>query len=116
MSLVSAPQTIALLGGTGPEGTGLAARFAAAGERVVIGSRVADRAQSVAHELEMHLAQTQPEISITGTTNEEAARAATLVFLCVPYSGQTAVLSACGGVMSGKIAVSVVAPIAFVKG
>lgn len=113
---MSATRTISLLGGTGPEGKGLAARFAAAGERVMIGSRSAERAKSAADEVASLVGESGPVSEVSGASNQEAARVGTLVFLCVPFSGQAAVLSQCAGVLAGKIAVSVVAPIAFVNG
>ena len=113
---MSATRTISLLGGTGPEGKGLAARFAAAGEQVVIGSRSAERAKSAADEVGRLFGEPGVVPAVSGVSNQEAAREGTLVFLCVPFSGQAAVLSQCTDLLADKIAVSVVAPITFANG
>ena len=76
--------TIAVLGGTGKEGKGLAYRWAKAGYRILIGSRYSEKAVTVASEI-MELL--EGESSIVGTTNHEAATQADIVVLTVPYSG-----------------------------
>lgn len=83
--------TIAIIGGTGDEGFGLALRWVRAGEDVVIGSRSAERGQSAAEKAADILglgsgAGTRGAIS--GTTNEEAAARSGMVFVTVPYAGQ----------------------------
>ena len=103
---------LAFLGGTGPEGKGLALRLALAGAAVVIGSRDAERASAAAREL-MLLA---PEASIQGTDNGDAASRAELVFLTVPYKGQRPMLELLGGQLSGKVVVDVIAPMLFEPG
>jgi len=75
---------IAILGGTGPEGTGLANRLARAGEHVVIGSRDAQRAQDVAKKLR---AQIGGSAQIGGTDNASAAAQCEVAVLTVPFSG-----------------------------
>jgi NADPH-dependent F420 reductase len=105
---------IGILGGTGPEGRGLGLRFALAGERVILGSRDAGRGREAAGSLARHL--TEASGRVEGATNAECARACGLVVLAVPYSGQSAVLGEVGPNLAGKIAVSVVAPLAFVDG
>jgi len=75
---------LAFLGGTGPEGKGLALRLALASESIIIGSRDARRAQGVADEL----ARSAPSSSIQGAENADAAAGAEVVFLTVPYEGQ----------------------------
>ena len=66
---------IAILGGTGEQGRGLARRFALAGHPVIIGSRVHDRAHAVAREIGH---------DVRGLANRDAAREATLVIAAVP--------------------------------
>jgi len=82
-------QKIAILGGTGPEGTGLANRFARAGEFVVIGSREAARAQEVAAKLRAEIG---GAVQIEGADNAAAAAQCDVAFLTIPFSGQAALL------------------------
>jgi len=80
---------IAILGGTGAEGTGLANRLARAGEQIVIGSRDAQRAQETAARLREQIgASTQVE----GTDNATAAAQCEVALLTIPFSGQAALL------------------------
>lgn len=103
---------LAFLGGTGPEGRGLAIRLALAGEEVVIGSRDAARASTAAAEL-LLLA---PGARITGTANADAAAQADTIFLTFPYEGQKPTLLALGEALDGKIVVNVIAPMEFQRG
>jgi NADPH-dependent F420 reductase len=80
---------IAILGGTGPEGTGLANRFARAGEFVVIGSREAARAQEVAAKLRAEIG---GAVQIDGADNAAAAAQCDVAILTIPFSGQAALL------------------------
>ena len=80
---------IAILGGTGPEGSGLANRFARAGERVVIGSREAARAEDAAKQLREQIG---PAAQIEGADNAAAVGQCDVAVLTVPFSGQTALL------------------------
>jgi 8-hydroxy-5-deazaflavin:NADPH oxidoreductase len=80
---------IAILGGTGAEGTGLANRFARAGEFVVIGSRDAARARETAERLRREIG---GPVQIEGTDNVVAASQCDVAFLTVPFSGQAALL------------------------
>jgi NADPH-dependent F420 reductase len=82
-------RTVAILGGTGPEGCGLANRLARAGERVLIGSRDAQRAQDVAKQLRDQIGGTA---EIGGTDNASAAAQCELALLTVPFSGLPALL------------------------
>lgn len=103
--------TIAIIGGTGPQGKGLALRFARAGVPVVIGSRDAGRAAEVAAELSGQLS--QGSAGISGAANDGAVEAAeSIVVLSVPYSGHDATLSAIKPAMAGKILVDIVVPLA----
>ena len=103
---------LAFLGGTGPEGKGLALRFALAGEEVVIGSRDAGRATEAAQSL-LELA---PGAAISGDVNEGAAGAASIIFVTVPYEGQRALLEQLVSPLAGKLVVTAVAPMSFARG
>lgn len=78
---------IAVIGGTGEEGHGLAVRWARAGYSIVIGSRDADRAETAAAEMR----ELVPDGDITGMANPEAAAACEIVVVTVPFSGQAAI-------------------------
>ena len=78
---------VAIIGGTGPEGKGLAARWARAGETIIIGSRDAQRAQEAATQI---AAETGGQLS--GMENTAAVAAANVVVLTVPFVGQAALL------------------------
>ena len=103
---------LAFLGGTGPEGKGLALRLAMAGESVIIGSRDAGRAQEAADEL-LSLA---PEASIAGAVNSEAASQCDVVFLTMPYNGMSPTIAGVGDALDGKTVVTVIAPMRFERG
>jgi len=100
-------KTVAVLGGTGNEGPGLARRWAKAGYTVIIGSRQAEKAERVAAELNEMLG----ENLLTGLANEDAARAADLCVLTVPYSAQGPTLAALKEILQGKILVDVTVPL-----
>jgi 8-hydroxy-5-deazaflavin:NADPH oxidoreductase len=99
--------TVAVLGGTGKEGSGLAARWARSGYRVLIGSRDAQRAQQKADELNTALGGSY----LIGTDNHSAAQEAAIVVLSVPYDAHTATLEALKDVVQGKIVVDVTVPL-----
>ena len=80
---------IAILGGTGPEGSGLAARWAFAGQQIVIGSRDAARAAETAKLLRARLGS---NAKVEGTDNASAVAQCEVVVLTVPFSGQAALL------------------------
>ena len=103
---------LAILGGTGPEGKGLALRLAMAGETPIIGSRDAGRGADAAEEL----AQSVPGVVIKGSDNAGAVASADVVFLAFPYDGQRPVLEDLGAALKGKIVVSVIAPMKFERG
>jgi len=97
---------IAVLGGTGPEGSGLGLRWAAAGHQVIIGSRLAEKGAGIAEELK----ETFPKGIFSGTDNLSAAAAADVSVLTVPYAAQEPTLAHIKEVLKGKILVTVVAP------
>ena len=103
---------LAFLGGTGPEGKGLALRLAMAGEAVVMGSRDAGRAQEAAAEL-LALA---PGRTISSAVNAAAAAQAEVVFLTMPYSGMSPTIAGVGDALAGKTVVTVIAPMRFARG
>ena len=103
---------LAILGGTGPEGKGLALRLAMAGEGVVIGSRDATRASDAAEALK----ELAPNLKVTGEVNDVAAQQGDMVFLTVPYEGQAPLLEQVSSVLTGKVVVNVVAPMVFNRG
>ena len=80
---------IGILGGTGPEGSGLAARWAAAGEHVIIGSRDASRAAETAQLLRTRVG---PTAKIDSAENAAAVEQCEIVVLTVPFSGHAALL------------------------
>ena len=82
-------RTIAILGGTGPAGTGLALRWARAGETIILGSRDAQRAQEAAEKIKQKAG---PDARVSGMENAAACAASDLLVLTVPFEGQAALL------------------------
>jgi NADPH-dependent F420 reductase len=80
---------IAILGGTGPAGMGLALRWARAGETIFIGSRDAERAQEAATNIRK---KSGDNARVSGMENSAACAAADLLVLTVPFEGQAALL------------------------
>jgi len=99
---------IAVLGGTGKEGKGLAYRWAKAGYRVLIGSRSSERAVTAASEI-MELL--EGASSLVGTTNLEAAQQADIVVITVPYSAHRETLESVRDALKGKLLIDVTVPI-----
>ena len=89
---------LAFLGGTGPEGRGLALRYALAGKQVFIGSRDPARGSEAAEKLE----EKWPGIAAKGGGNDEAARLGEVVFICVPYVAQESLLTEAVGLAGGE--------------
>lgn len=102
---------IGVVGGTGPQGRGLAYRWARHGHRVVIGSRSVDRAAQAATEIAERL----PGADVTGASNVQAASAADVVVLAVPYDGHDDLVDDLAPVLEGKVVVSCVNPLGFDK-
>lgn len=102
-------QTIAVVGGTGPQGRGLAYRFALAGHQVVLGSRDAGRAGEKADEINAKL----DDATVTGATNADAAAGADVVLLAVPWDGHADLVSSLADQLAGKIVISCVNPLGF---
>jgi NADPH-dependent F420 reductase len=108
MSPESALPVIAVVGGSGKEGRGLAYRLSKAGYSVVIGSRSEERAQLVANSLResMHHA-----VSVRGATNVVATEQASIVLLTVPYDAHYATLESLKAVMPGKLLIDATVPL-----
>jgi|TARA_B100001964_G_scaffold221999_1_gene266506 hypothetical protein len=97
---------IAILGGTGALGSGLALRWAQAGHQVTLGSRDGARAAEVATQLSQKVNR-----KITGTSNEEAAASAELVVITVPYASHEAIINSVQNHLTGKILIDVTVPL-----
>jgi 8-hydroxy-5-deazaflavin:NADPH oxidoreductase len=105
---------IAILGGTGPEGSGLANRFARAGEHIVIGSRDGARAQEAALQLRERIG---AAVNVDGTDNATAAAQCEVVVLTLPFSGQAALLKSLKNVWrAGTIVIDTTVPLAATLG
>jgi len=102
--------TVGVLGGTGPQGKGLAYRWARAGQRVVLGSRSAERGAAAAAELAAFPGADAGELS--GGDNELAA-GCDVVVAALPYEGHAETLTALRGRLAGRILVDCVNPLGF---
>ncbi|GIK80308.1 MAG: NADPH-dependent F420 reductase [Pseudorhodoplanes sp.] len=99
--------TIAILGGTGNEGSGLAFRFAHAGFRVIVGSRDAVKAKTTADELNGALT----DAKVEGADNGAAAAACDIAILTVPFAAQGATVMPLKDALTGKILVDATVPL-----
>ena len=107
-------RTIAVIGGTGPQGKGLAYRFAQHGHDVLLGSRTADRAEAVAKEVTERIVGPGAGTA-RGATNVDAIAAASVVVLAVPYEGHDDLVASLATDLASKIVISCVNPLAFDK-
>jgi 8-hydroxy-5-deazaflavin:NADPH oxidoreductase len=106
-------KTIAVVGGTGAEGGGLALRFAKAGLAVRIGSRNADKARDAAR----RIAETAAGCDIAGFANPEASAGAPIVVLTVPLAAQVEILKSIrGSLLQGAILVDATVPLEIAVG
>lgn len=103
-------QTIAVIGGTGPQGRGLAYRFALGGYAVIIGSRDAAKAGEKAAEIAERVGS---NVTISGSGNSSAVAGADIVLLAVPYEGHAELVSSLADQLAGKLVISCVNPLAF---
>ena len=103
--------SIAVIGGTGPQGMGLAYRLAHAGHEVILGSRSDERARLAADEVSARLSGG----AVAGATNLEAARKADIALLAVPYDGHDELVASLSDGLDGKIVISCVNPLGFDK-
>jgi 8-hydroxy-5-deazaflavin:NADPH oxidoreductase len=99
--------TIGVIGGTGKEGSGLSMRWALNGYKVLIGSRDAARAQERAVEINGQLGGDY----LSGMSNDEAAKAADIVVLSVPYDAHKATIESLREALTGKIVVDITVPL-----
>lgn len=102
-------KTIAVLGGTGAEGSGLAMRWARAGLQIVIGSRLAEKGAAAAAAYNERIG-TVPH-PITGTDNRTAAAIADVVVLTVPYAAHLSTLGDVKDALAGKVLIDVTVPL-----
>jgi NADPH-dependent F420 reductase len=101
------PLTIAVLGGTGEEGRGLALRWAHAGHHLILGSRDAAKAARAAEELSLRVAPRK----LDGASNKDAAARAEIVVLTVPYAAQRQTVEDVRAELAGKILIDVTVPL-----
>src|ERR1700722_18601256 len=107
-------RTVAILGGTGPEGSGLANRLARAGEHIVIGSREASRAEETAKQLRTEIG---AAAQIGGADNSAAAAQCDVAVLTLPFSGQAALLKQLKSVWKpGTVVIDTTVPLAATVG
>ncbi len=99
---------IAVLGGTGKEGKGLAYRWARAGYPVIIGSRASERAVQTAAELTSLL---NGSSSVVGLSNAEAASQADVIVLTVPYAAHAETIESVKTLVAGKMLIDVTVPL-----
>jgi 8-hydroxy-5-deazaflavin:NADPH oxidoreductase len=102
--------TVAVLGGTGPQGRGLVRRFVEAGLDVVIGSRTSDKGASTAADIMASTGKT-----VVGTDNRKAAEIADVVLVVVPWNGHRELLEDLKPRLDGKVVVDCVNPLGFDK-
>jgi NADPH-dependent F420 reductase len=100
---------IAILGGTGKEGSGLAMRWAMAGHAIIIGSRDAARA----HDKAVELRERTKKLTIVGKNNVEAATLGDVVVVALPAAGLSATLPPAREACRGKVVISTVVPLTF---
>lgn len=100
---------IGFLGGTGPEGKGLALRMSLSGQKVLIGSRSLDRAKETAQLIQ----DMSPNCTVSGALNKDVALDADVLFITVPYEGQCPLLLEVQRQLIGKIVINTVAPMTF---
>jgi 8-hydroxy-5-deazaflavin:NADPH oxidoreductase len=110
-------QKIAVIGGTGDLGFGLALRWAVAGVDVIIGSRDRAKAEDAAQRVrEAAKARGTSDVAITGFENPQAAAQAPIVVLAVPFSAQAAILKSIRGSLQGGFLVDTTVPLAATVG
>ena len=100
-------RTIAVIGGTGKEGSGLALRWAHAGHRVLIGSRAAEHAREMAAAINGRIGAQRAE----GSDNLTAAQGAEIAVLTVPYTAQLDTLDGLKAALAGKVLIDVTVPL-----
>ena len=107
---VATNRPIAIIGGTGPAGTGLALRWARAGETIIIGSRDENRAQKAAAAIQLKVGS---KANVTGMENGAACGAANILALTVPFEGQAAILKQLkAAIAPGSVLIDATVPLA----
>jgi 8-hydroxy-5-deazaflavin:NADPH oxidoreductase len=104
---VSGKPTLAIIGGTGVLGSGLARRWSAAGYDVIIGSRSADKAEAAARSI----ASAAPGAAVRGAANAAAAEAGDVVVLAVPWASHAEILDEIKPYVAGKIVIDATVPL-----
>ena len=103
-------RTIAIIGGTGPAGMGLALRWARAGEKIILGSRDAVRAQQAAEKIAQRVG---PQAQVSGLENSAACAASDLLVLTVPFEGQAELLKQLkSSIRAGSVLIDATVPLA----
>ena len=103
-------RSIAVIGGTGPAGTGLALRWARAGETIIIGSREAGRAEQVAEKIRQRVGK---DANVSGLENSAACAATDLLMLTVPFEGQAELLKQLKpAIRAGSVLIDATVPLA----
>jgi NADPH-dependent F420 reductase len=105
-------ETIAIIGGAGELGLGLALRWAHAGQTVIIGSREEKKAQGAATQIKA----TMPSANVTGMENAQAAAQASIIVLAVPFSAQASILKSIKPALKNAIVVDASVPLAATLG
>jgi NADPH-dependent F420 reductase len=103
---------IAFIGGTGPEGIGLALRLALAGERIIIGSRSEARGQAAAAKIKARL----PQADVRGAENAAVVREADVIIVTIPFEGQKETLESLRDYIGDKVVIDAVVPLSFERG
>ncbi len=101
-------RTIAIIGGTGKEGKGLAFRWAKAGHKVIIGSRSLEKAEAAVTELNNLISQ---DVNLSAALNKDAVNQAEVAVLTVPFSAHRQTLEGLKDALKGKILIDVCVPI-----
>ena len=104
---MSSKETVAILGGTGDLGTGLAIRWSKVGYKIVIGSRTQEKAEAAVKALK----EISPDTPAKAMENAEAARAGDIVVLTVPADHQISTLELVKDSLAGKILIDVTVPL-----
>lgn len=105
------PDPVALIGGTGRSGPGLALRLALAGTPVVIGSRQAEKAEQAAADVRAAVDAAGGGAEVTGFANADAAERAPVAMITIPHEGQAGLLPGLAGALAGKVVVSTAVPV-----
>lgn len=105
--MTASKEIIAILGGTGDLGGGLARRWSRAGYEIIIGSRTLEKGRAAAAQLLGEF----PDLNVTGMENRDAAQSSEIVVLTVPFSHQISILEAVKPALAGKVLIDVTVPL-----